>query len=113
MSYDGPTMNAPTPPLPPALVAGFRRAVLLSADGATHEMAHAEAAEAIAGLAAPVVCHGPATARRLAIGPFPARDILELFAFVRPAVRACRRSAASPMRSASHGPKRWKTRPGS
>ncbi len=79
-------MNAPTPPLPPALVAGFRRAVLLSADGATHEMAHAEAAEAIAGLAVPVVCHGPATARRLGIGPFPARDILELFAFVRPAV---------------------------
>jgi len=33
----------------------------------------------------PIVCHLPATARRLGLGPFPAADILELYAFVRPA----------------------------
>ncbi len=37
-------------------------------------------------LVAAIVCHGPATARRLGIGPFAALDILELFAFTRPAV---------------------------
>ena len=35
--------------------------------------------------AVPVVCHGPATAAKLGVNRFPARDILELFAFVRPA----------------------------
>ncbi len=35
--------------------------------------------------AVPVVCHGPATAARLGVIRFPARDVLELFAFVRPA----------------------------
>ena len=70
---------------PPVLVAGFRGAVMLAPDGAASEMAHAEAVEAIAAMAPPIVCHGPATARRLGIGPFPALDILELFAFVRPA----------------------------
>ncbi len=37
---------------------------------------------------APLVCHLPALCRRLDIGPFPALDLLELFAFVRPA-RPC------------------------
>ena len=33
----------------------------------------------------PMLCHAPATARRLDIPPFPALDLLELFAFVHPA----------------------------
>ncbi|HIM46686.1 MAG TPA: ATP-dependent DNA helicase, partial [Alphaproteobacteria bacterium] len=69
----------------PTLVAGFRRAALLALNGEVHEMGHAEAAEAIAALPSLIVCHGPATARRLGINPFSALDILELFAFVRPA----------------------------
>ena len=69
----------------PTLVAGFRRAAMLALDGEVHEMGHAEAATAIAALPPLIVCHAPATARRLGIDPFSALDILELFAFVRPA----------------------------
>jgi ATP-dependent DNA helicase DinG len=32
-----------------------------------------------------MLCHAPATARRLGVERFPAFDLLELFAFVRPA----------------------------
>ena len=32
----------------------------------------------------PLLCHMPATARRLNIDAFPALDLLELFAFVHP-----------------------------
>ena len=32
-----------------------------------------------------ILCHGPATARRLGLNSFPFFDLLELFAFVRPA----------------------------
>ncbi len=78
-------MNDPSPPSPPVLVAGVRLAVLLSPDGQVREMAHAEAVRAVAAPPAPIVCHAPATARRLGIGPFAALDVLELFAFVRPA----------------------------
>jgi len=38
-----------------------------------------------AGLNPPIVCHAAATAGRLAAGPFRAFDVLELYAFVRPA----------------------------
>ena len=58
---------------------------MLALDGEVHEMGHAEAATAIAALPSLIVCHAPATARRLGIDPFSALDILELFAFVRPA----------------------------
>ncbi len=50
-------MTDPVSPSPPALVAGFRRAVLLTPDGEVREMAHAEAAEAIAALPSAIVCH--------------------------------------------------------
>ena len=33
----------------------------------------------------PLVCHAPAVAARLGIDDLPARDVLELYAFVRPA----------------------------
>lgn len=79
----------PAPPrfvLPhvPALVAGLRGAVLLDTDGEFHRLTMAEAAKA-AREAAPLICHGPAVAGRLGLDHFPCLDILELFAFVRPA----------------------------
>jgi ATP-dependent DNA helicase DinG len=37
------------------------------------------------GRVAPVLCHRPAIARRLGLDRFPALDLLELYAFVRPA----------------------------
>ena len=70
----------------PTLVVGVTRAVWLSSDGEIEEMDRREAAGRVRDDAPPMVCHGPAVARRLGIDPFPALDLLELFAFVRPAV---------------------------
>jgi ATP-dependent DNA helicase DinG len=72
-------------PEAPTLVVGVTRAVWLTADGEVEEMGHREAAARIRGGARPLLCHAPAAARRLGIDPFPALDLLELFAFVRPA----------------------------
>ncbi|HEX9791439.1 MAG TPA: ATP-dependent DNA helicase [Kiloniellales bacterium] len=71
-------------PEAPALIAGLREVLWVSADG---EVAHLPAAAALkrARAAPPLLCHARATARRLAADPFPAFDVLELFAFVRPA----------------------------
>ncbi len=72
----------------PALIAGLRSAYWLEAGGLVAggggELSHAEAGER-AREARPLVCHLPATIRRLGCNPFPAFDLLELFAFVRPA----------------------------
>ncbi len=69
---------------PSALVVTVRAAAWASWDGAvetlTRDMARMRAA-----LEMPIVCHRPATATRLGIDTLPARDALELFAFVRPA----------------------------
>jgi ATP-dependent DNA helicase DinG len=71
-------------PEAPVLVAALSAAVWISPDG---EVAHLDpkAAARRARGAAPILCHGPATARRLGLDPFPAYDLLELYAFVRPA----------------------------
>jgi ATP-dependent DNA helicase DinG len=69
---------------PPALVAGLTEAVWLSPDGEVEAVAPREAARRAAE-SPPLVCHRKATATRLGIDPFPAFDLLELFAFVRPA----------------------------
>jgi len=71
-------------PEAPALIAGLREVLWVSADG---EVAHLPAAAALkrARATPPLLCHARATARRLAADPFPAFDVLELFAFVRPA----------------------------
>ncbi len=68
----------------PLLVAGIRRAARLSPDGEIEILKPAAAALG-ARETPPVLCHGPATARRLGVDPFPALDLLELYAFVRPA----------------------------
>ncbi|MBI3709682.1 MAG: ATP-dependent DNA helicase [Proteobacteria bacterium] len=80
------TAAAPTLRLPaaPVLVAGVARAAWLSPDGEIEELPRAEAASR-ARETPPIVAHAPATSRRLGIERFPAFDLLELFAFVRPA----------------------------
>ena len=69
----------------PALLAGHRGAVLVSPDGSLEPLAPAAAVRRISDGLVPMVCHASATARRLNTSPFPALDLLELYAFVRPA----------------------------
>jgi ATP-dependent DNA helicase DinG len=69
----------------PVLVAGASRAVWLSADGEIETLTPAGAGRALAEGKKPLVCHLPVTARRLGLDPFPALDVLELFAFALPA----------------------------
>lgn len=97
----------PAPPrfvLPhvPALVAGVRGAVLLDTDGEFHHLSLAEAANA-ARATPPLLCHGPAVAGRLGLEGFPCLDILELFAFVRPA-RFCLPTTKGVMEAAGLAP---------
>ena len=72
------------PPAAPALVAGLSAAVFVDAAGEIVETGHRDAA-ARARTQPPLVAHAPALARRLDTERFPAYDLLELFAFVRPA----------------------------
>jgi ATP-dependent DNA helicase DinG len=69
----------------PAIVAGIRDVVWLGPSGAIQTLEHSEAARRIHAGEQPIVCHAKAVARRLRTAPFPAYDVLELFAFVRPA----------------------------
>ncbi|HYZ42301.1 MAG TPA: ATP-dependent DNA helicase, partial [Stellaceae bacterium] len=71
-------------PRAPVLVAGFREVLWLNADGEIETLAAADARSRV-DRETPIVCHTPATARRLDSPPFPALDVLELFAFARPA----------------------------
>ncbi len=83
-------MNVPRPPAnhlvpnAPALIAGITRAAWLTPDGELLELP-AEEAAVRARNTPPILVHAPATARRLGIERFAALDLLELFAFVRPA----------------------------
>ena len=85
-----PEAPAPSPtrglaiPNAPVLVAGLTHAAWLEPTGEILLLAHGEAA---ARVRARRRCSAmlPAAARRLGIDPFPALDLLELFAFVRPA----------------------------
>ncbi|HET7593886.1 MAG TPA: ATP-dependent DNA helicase [Stellaceae bacterium] len=71
-------------PAAPALVAGVAEAAWLSPDGEIVLLPPAEAARRARGTP-PFLCHARATARRLGVHVFPALDLLELYAFVRPA----------------------------
>src|SRR5882762_1439211 len=71
-------------PRAPALVAGFREILWLSPEGEIEALSLAEARARLEGESA-MVCHARAVARRLDIAGFAALDLLELFAFVRPA----------------------------
>ena len=79
--------GAPRPvlvPHAPVLVAGFREVVWLTPEGEIEALSPAEAARR-AQVDTPMLCHAVATARRLDAPGFVALDLLELFAFVRPA----------------------------
>jgi len=71
-------------PRAPVLVAGFREVLWLTPDGEIETLARAEARSRVEH-ETPILCHTQATARRLDIPVFPALDLLELYAFVRPA----------------------------
>lgn len=68
----------------PALLATARGALWLSPDGEVERLSATDAALRAAG-SLPLVVHAPATAARLGLDSLPARDLLELYAFVRPA----------------------------
>jgi ATP-dependent DNA helicase DinG len=79
-----PSVSAVVLPPAPALVAGVKHAAWLSPEGEIELLGFAEAARR-ARTAPPLLCHARATARRMGVLPFPALDLLELYAFVRPA----------------------------
>jgi ATP-dependent DNA helicase DinG len=82
-----PTTTSPIRPLvTPVLVTHVRSCAWLSLDGVIETLSLKEGARRLSTSDVPVlVVHALATARRLRCGPFPRLDILELFAFVRPA----------------------------
>ena len=71
-------------PRAPALIADSRGAVWLTPDGEIEDVPVPEAIDR-ARAEVPYVCHLPAVLRALDTPPFAAFDLLELFAFVRPA----------------------------
>ena len=72
-------------PWPPSILWPVPKAAIwVSDDGEIAELTREEAAHR-AELDMPLVCHAHATARRLGCRQFPALDVLELFAFARPA----------------------------
>ncbi|MDD3446177.1 MAG: ATP-dependent DNA helicase, partial [Zavarzinia sp.] len=83
MAESFPLSDAALPDLA-ALVVGVGKGVVLRPDGEIEELGLSTAAR-LAEREPFLVAHGPLTARRLGIGRFRCFDILELFAFVRPA----------------------------
>ncbi len=72
-------------PAAPALVVGTAKAAWLTPDGEIETLTlHAAAGRART--TPPFLCHAKAVARRLNIPVFPAYDVLELYAFTRPAI---------------------------
>lgn len=72
-------------PEAPALVAGFGRGALLTPDGELLTLPAGELGRRLRDLPPPMLVHAPATWKRLGIPPMAACDLLELFAFCRPA----------------------------
>ena len=70
-----------------AVVAGHGRAAILTDDGELLTDTPSAVA-ALLGHDPPLVIHAPVTLRRLGLAPRPCLDLLELFAFVRPACAA-------------------------
>ncbi len=69
----------------PILVCTAKKAVWISAYGEIENISISEVKKRIKHQAPPIVCHAPETARRLGVPAFDAFDVLELYAFVRPA----------------------------
>ena len=72
----------------PSLAAGFGTGALAFADGTIEQHAGPALARRLAELPPPMLCHAPATLRRLGLQRLACADLLELFAFCRPA-EAC------------------------
>lgn len=72
----------------PCVVAGHGRAAILTPDGELLVLPTAEAAALLKTFPPPILVHAPATFRRLGMRPGLAFDLLDLFAFVRPAQSA-------------------------
>ncbi|MBT5374755.1 MAG: ATP-dependent DNA helicase [Rhodospirillaceae bacterium] len=90
LSKGAPTGDARPLPILPVLVAGLRRACWFAPGkngeaGIVESLTLKEAAARVRRGPAPVVCHMPATAKRLGLAGFASLDVLELFAFTRPA----------------------------
>ncbi|HVO00552.1 MAG TPA: ATP-dependent DNA helicase [Candidatus Cybelea sp.] len=69
---------------PPSLVVGLKDAAWRAVEGGVRRVGHGEAIRLLRS-APPLLCHLPAVVRRLRCERFPAFDLLELYAFVRPA----------------------------
>ena len=69
----------------PGLAVGYQGTALVNAAGQVSTMSHEESVSWIESEIVPIVCHHPEALRRLNIKRFIALDLLELFAFVRPA----------------------------
>ena len=67
------------------LVAGAAGALMLDAEGEIDELTAADARRRWEAGPAPLVCHAPSLRRRIGARDAPAFDVLELWAFVRPA----------------------------
>ncbi|HET6609562.1 MAG TPA: ATP-dependent DNA helicase [Rhodopila sp.] len=72
----------------PCVVAGHGRAAILTQDGEVLSLSASDAAATLRKLPPPILVHAPATFRRLGMRPSQAFDLLDLFAFVRPAETA-------------------------
>ena len=84
---DTPMDQPPTLSLPavPALVALYHRALILTEDGEWRDLAGLALDDYLHRAPPPLLVHRPASFRQLGLSPMPAFDLLELFAFVRPA----------------------------
>lgn len=69
----------------PAIVSTVSGTIWLSPDGEVEVLKAGPASDRLMADAQPYVCHARALARKLRIRPFAALDVLELYAFVRPA----------------------------
>ncbi|MDP1604447.1 MAG: hypothetical protein Q8M03_14420, partial [Legionella sp.] len=67
------------------MIATARGALWRLPDGRIERVSASDATLRAAG-SRPLVCHAPAVAARLGLEDLPARDLLELYAFVRPAI---------------------------
>ena len=83
--YNHPVNPSIALPDAPSVVAGHGRAAILTPDGELVVLPTEQAAALLKSLPPPILVHAPATFRRLHMRPGPAFDLLDLFAFVRPA----------------------------
>lgn len=71
-------------PESPAIATGLSGTAWLDSTGEIEELSFKDAAQRINEGVRPILCHGPATARRLGLKRIEGFDLLELYAFVRP-----------------------------